>query len=150
MAEALANEIIKRYDCENKIKVTSAGLHAIPGDPPSRHALDVLAEEGIVPSEHKAVQLTELLLEKADLVLTMTSSQKNYLLNLFPEAEKKVHVLKEFLEQKTSDSLQNKQDDYDITDPFMQPRQVYETCFQELRQIIDELFRKIAEEDFKL
>lgn len=98
MAEALARKLLRRCNLENQVEVASAGLAALPGAPASPEALSVLADEGLDLSEHRAVQLTREMAQAADLIFTMTASQKRQLLELYPEARGKVFILKEFLD----------------------------------------------------
>ncbi len=98
MAEALARKLLRRSNLENQVEVASAGLAALPGAPASTEALSVLADEGLDLSGHRAVQLTREMAQAADLIFTMTASQKRQLLELYPEARGKVFILKEFLD----------------------------------------------------
>lgn len=96
MAEALAGKILRSLNLAEKVEVASAGLNAFPGAAASREACSVLKEKGIDVSGHRARQLNEEMVRQADLILTMTAAQKRRLLELFPEAARKIFVLKEF------------------------------------------------------
>jgi len=99
MAERLARKVLRRLNLEDKVEVASAGLAAFPGAPASEEAQDVLANEGIDLKDHRAVQLSLEQVRRADLIFTMTASQKRHLLELYPEARHKVFVLKEYSDQ---------------------------------------------------
>lgn len=99
MAEHIARRLLERKGLKGEIAVASAGLAALPGAPASAEARDVLAGMGIDLSRHQAVQLNRKQVEEADLIFTMTASQKRQLLELYPEARGKVFVLKEYGEK---------------------------------------------------
>lgn len=98
MAEGIALKMLRSLNLEGEIEVSSAGLAAFPDAPGSPEALGVLSGEGIDLSDHRAVQLNSEMVRRADLILTMTASQKRQVLELFPEARGKVYILKEFVD----------------------------------------------------
>lgn len=98
MAEALARKLSRYYNLKDKVEVASAGLAVFPDTPASADALAALAEEGVKLSDHRAVQLTEEKVRWADLIFTMTASQKRQLLESFPGAKEKVFILREYLD----------------------------------------------------
>jgi len=99
MAEKLAAKLLERFNLADEVQVMSAGLAALPGEPASSGACYALGREGIDLSNHRAKQLTKKMVEDADLILTMTASQKRHLLEMFPMSAGKVFVLKEFAER---------------------------------------------------
>ncbi len=99
MAEHIARRLLEQKGLQGEIEVASAGLAALPGAPASAEAREVLAGVGIDLSGHQAVQLSRKHVEDADLIFTMTASQKRQLLELYPEAKGKVFVLKEYAEK---------------------------------------------------
>lgn len=212
MAEGLATKVLRRLNLADKIEVESAGLAAFPGMPASSEALQVLAEEGLDFSKHKARQLTGEIVSQADLILTMTTAQKRRLLELFPEASGKVFILKELAEpiepsisshlarlteqirekqssfwkahgsdlkalkdertrilqrlQEIEDEiavlndhlgdeikeelaelngLEDKLVQYDISDPYGQPEDIYRECAGEIRQALETVFKRLGE-----
>ena len=64
-------------------KISSAGLAAIPGDPPAPNSVATLGELGIDISSHKAELCDRKLLQAYDLILTMTCQQRDYVHNKF-------------------------------------------------------------------
>jgi len=99
MAEKLAAKMLERLNLGDNIQVMSAGLAALPGEPASSGAFEALRRDGVDLSDHRAKQLTKRMVEEADLILTMTASQKRHLLELYPMSAGKVFVLKEFAER---------------------------------------------------
>ncbi|TLS50507.1 low molecular weight protein arginine phosphatase [Paenibacillus antri] len=78
------------------VEVKSAGVAAVPGQPMSGHAADVLRERGVDPSGFRSSEATPELVRWADLILTMTSHHKRHLLELYPDAVEKTFALKEY------------------------------------------------------
>ncbi|WP_427337889.1 hypothetical protein [Caloranaerobacter sp. DY30410] len=107
MAEALFRDMLEKAGEELKgIKVESAGICAVPNQPASKQAIQVLSEEGIDLSKHRSRPLTKDMIERADLILTMTVNHKNAVINMAPEAKDKVFTLKEFaLENNNIDEI---------------------------------------------
>ncbi|WP_050183367.1 low molecular weight protein arginine phosphatase [Domibacillus robiginosus] len=111
----MAEAILRQKKPEWKVK--SAGLYASPGAPASRGTTAILNEKGI-PHNHAAAQVTEDLLEWADLVMTMTASHKQLIDVHFPQFRHKVRPLKEA--------------DGDVADPFGGPDAEYRKTYEEL------------------
>lgn len=93
MAEAL----LKRMLSSDSIEVKSAGLSAIDGMEASRWAQEVMRERGIDISSHRAKNLSEKDVSEADLILTMSLSQKRELIERFPQAKGKTFLLSELI-----------------------------------------------------
>ncbi len=72
MAEGIAREfLVFTGSCE----VRSAGLFAVPGNPPSDYAVRVCSNHGISIAAHRAQLLTPALVEWADIVFCMERNQ---------------------------------------------------------------------------
>jgi protein-tyrosine phosphatase len=93
MAEALLRKMAKEENLA--IDVRSAGVSAIEGMDATEHAKQVLCEKGIEPA-HRTQMVTEELMEWADLILTMTTSHKQFLLHRYPQHMDKIFTLKEY------------------------------------------------------
>jgi glycine hydroxymethyltransferase len=93
MAEGLFGRMIaERPD----LRVLSAGVSTYPGQPPSAHAVDVLAEMGVDISQHRSRPLSEKVIDEADWIVAMTRSHLDSIIYLFPRAAEKVYLLREF------------------------------------------------------
>jgi protein-tyrosine-phosphatase len=79
------------------VDVHSAGLSASTGAPISRHSATVLQHMGI-SLHHTSQPATAKLVAWADLILTMTLGHKRALIQDFPHALEKIHLLKEYVE----------------------------------------------------
>ncbi|MBO1579675.1 low molecular weight protein arginine phosphatase [Bacillus sp. XF8] len=129
MAEALL-----RHYGKGKFEVKSAGVFASPGSDASSHAKDALAEKGI-PILHASQQITEELLEWADMVLAMTESHKQLVLGHYPSTKEKVHTLYEFVEGTSKD----------ISDPFGGSLSIYQSTLVEMEKLVQTLVEKHSE-----
>ncbi|OLN24171.1 low molecular weight phosphatase family protein [Domibacillus antri] len=106
--------------------VRSAGLFASPGEPASIGTRTVLSEKGI-DLQHSSAQLTEELVEWADLILTMTASHKQTIDIHFPHVKEKTYTLKGA--------------HGDVIDPFGGPVEVYRQTYDELLFFIEKWLR---------
>ena len=115
MAEAFFLEAIKNDPVLAKhFTVSSAGLAAIDGAPPSMNSIQVLKEDwGIDVTNHKAKLINYEDIKSAYLILTMTSSQKYAIIRLFPETKTKVFTLKEYAQKEAGHVNNNK-----LNEPF--------------------------------
>jgi protein-tyrosine-phosphatase len=95
MAEAILRAELKRQRISG-IKVSSAGISADGETATSDGAIAALARLGIKADRKRSRMLTVGQVRDADLVLTMTDLQKRSILDQYPEAAGKTHVMPEF------------------------------------------------------
>jgi protein-tyrosine-phosphatase len=76
--------------------ISSAGVHACNGDSASSGAAEALRMLGIDLSAHRSRRLTPEMIRTADLIVTMTRSHRDAVLDIDPESEGKVFLLKSF------------------------------------------------------
>jgi protein-tyrosine-phosphatase len=93
MAEGLLKKLLGP-DCGWKI--SSAGVHAGNGDSASSGAVEALRMLGINLTAHRSRRLTPEMIRTADLIVTMTRSHRDAVLNMDPKSEGKVFLLKSF------------------------------------------------------
>lgn len=136
MAEWLFKDLTKNIDGLKDLNIISAGIYALTGDKASKQAVIAMQKQGIDLSEHRASQLTKEMVDKADLILTMTRNHKNTILNLIPNAKNKVHTLKEYAYGSGSSSL-------DITDPYGGSVEIYEECLSEIKSALIKVIEKM-------
>jgi protein-tyrosine phosphatase len=94
MAEAIFNALAD--DAELPFRAYSAGVAALEGEPMASKAREALEEIGIRVEDHRARQLSEQMLEEADLVLAMAPQHVAELRRLFEGFSYKVHTLPEY------------------------------------------------------
>ncbi|NCU16305.1 low molecular weight protein arginine phosphatase [Pallidibacillus pasinlerensis] len=123
----MAEAILKSKNISS-IEVKSAGVFAAPGVDMSPHVKQVLNENNI-SLNHQATQLNQNTVNWADLILTMTNSHKQMILQQFPQSKQKTYTLKEFALNQ----------DGDILDPFGGTIDTYRETFKELQSVIEQL-----------
>jgi len=124
MAEGLFRRAI---DGRGDFRVLSAGIGAGNDQPPTPHAVSAMRELGIDISGHRSRMLTAELAEQADYIFGMTHSHVDTIALLYPEAEEKTFLLREFDE--TLEPFEK-----DITDPIGSSYEVYVHCRNQINQ----------------
>ena len=99
---------------ERGVVVISAGIAAAPGCPPTSEAVQVMREQGLDLSRHEAQPLTEQLVRHADLILAMTQSHMQSIVERWPNAADRTCLL---LPERS-----------DVADPIGQPVGAYRHC----------------------
>ena len=129
-------EAILRSKAIDNVSVRSAGIYARDGWPISLNA-KTLIESADMPYTTVSEEVTDENLEWADIVLTMTQSHRENLLNSYPEMGDKIFTLKEYVESGLTG---------DVQDPFGGDLETYRQAFNELSKIIDVLEHKLTGE----
>lgn len=97
MAEYLFKKMIAEYGLTQQISVRSAGLSSVAGQRISDGARKALERRGFEHAgKHRARRVSRELVQRADLVLTMTMDHKREMIRRFPEALEKVYTLLEY------------------------------------------------------
>jgi protein-tyrosine phosphatase len=102
------------------VVVISAGIAAAPGCPPSSEAVQVMREHGLDLSRHEAQPLTEQLVRHADLIVTMTHSHMQSIVERWPSAAQRTCVLMP--------------DSVDVCDPIGQTIGAYRHCATQIAE----------------
>jgi protein-tyrosine phosphatase len=125
MAELLMREQLAEYlKCEiddleaRGVVVVSAGIAAAPGCPPAAEAVQVMGERGLDLTRHEAQPVTDQLVRHSDLIVTMTLSHRQAIVERWPEAAERTVLL-----------LPGKGD---IPDPIGQTLGAYRECAEEI------------------
>jgi protein-tyrosine-phosphatase len=135
MAEAIFKDIITEKGMEEEFEVYSAGVYAFENDPASHQAIEVMKKEfNINLKNHRAKVLDGTDVERADLILTMTRHHRDMIIDIYPEAADKVHVLKEFA---------GLEEELDVIDPFGQDYDVYKSCAYEIEELLLEVLKRL-------
>lgn len=116
MRQSLA-KCLKCSDAEleqHGVAVISAGIAAAPGCPPTSEAVQVMREHGLDLSRHEAQPLTEKLVRDADVILAMTQSHMQSIVERWPNAAERTCLL---LPERG-----------DVADPIGQPVGAYRQC----------------------
>src|ERR1700726_2670203 len=131
MAEGLFRHMVaNRPD----IGVRSAGVSTFPGQPPSSHAIEVLAELRIDISKLRSLPLSDELVRGASCIIAMTRSHMESIYYLFPEAAEKTFLLREFEDYAPS---------LDVSDPIGLGREAYEVTRDIIRRALPGILKFI-------
>jgi len=118
-----------------RCRAISAGLCAREGNRASPEAIQVLAEEAVGLEEHRAVSLHKAIVTEADLILTMTSDQRDYLRVQYPHKAEQTYTIGEFAGNPEEEVL----------DPYGRGIAAYRACRDQLKIMVDGLLNKIIE-----
>ncbi len=120
MGEGLLRHLLAQRG-RNDVQVISAGVAALPGMPPTEETIQVMQELGVDVSGHLSQPLSLDLIDHADGVFCMEELHKRIVLDLRPEANGKVFLLKTFENPVQSSET-------GIPDPIGRPKEVYQLC----------------------
>ena len=118
----------------------SAGVHAVRGQPPSAHAIEVCAEEGVDIRDVRSQPLTSGLIDRATHIFAMTGAHVEAISMLFPNAADKTFLLREFEEAGATSWL-------DVPDPIGLGRDVYITCAQTIKNALPSVLAFVEESE---
>jgi protein-tyrosine-phosphatase len=154
MAEGLLRSGLDRRGISG-VTVVSTGTWGVDGESATRPAVAVMNDRGISIGSHRARSLETSDLERADLVIAMTSVHRREIQERKPEAGPKVLLLKELSlmhpdrpdnagpDERLAALLAAERPEYqralDLDDPMGLPIGVYERCAQELEAGIKRL-----------
>lgn len=137
MAEAIMEAMVRDSSPNKDIKVKSAGITAIDGLSATQEAIMAMNKMGLDLSSHKSQRLTWELYQWADLILTMTDSHKNRIIDAYrskshDEVLNKVATISSFAGTEG-----------DINDPIGRTVEIYEECAQHLKMLILEIYSRL-------
>lgn len=112
-------------------KVYSAGIGAMIGYPADPFSIQLMQEQGIDISAHRAQSLTSWMVSEADIILTMDLDQKRFIEQKYSTSKGKVFRLGEFGK-------------YDIPDPYQQDLDIFRQTYGLIAQGVDALIERIA------
>ncbi|MHC5082439.1 MAG: L-threonylcarbamoyladenylate synthase [Planctomycetota bacterium] len=107
--------------------ITSAGIAAMQGAPASTHSIEVCQKQGLSLAMHQSSQLTGRQIQESDLIFVMGRSHYRTIVEHEPQAESKCFML---------------DDKCDIADPIGCDVDVYQQCFEQMKNAI---IRRISE-----
>lgn len=136
MAQALLGKALEEKPDkikEAKISIFSAGICALPGQPPSPEAVETMLRYKIDISGHRSRSLDITLLARADLILAMTRSQCDFLKKNFPGHVKHIFTLAEFAGQNNED----------VEDPFGQDLESYQRSAIQINNCLEKILDRL-------
>src|SRR5436190_3365160 len=138
MAEGLFRRLLgNRKD----IEVASAGVHAVRGQPPSLHAINVCQQEGVDISGLRSQPLTATLVDHATHIFAMTASHLDTIHMLFPHGAEKAYLLREFEEPGMTVWR-------DVPDPIGCSRDVYSVCAATIKNALPTVLAFVEQSEF--
>ncbi len=129
MAEAVMRETMHQAG-STSTQVQSAGIGAMVGQGASDEAEFLLKEKGIDISQHAARQLSQHLVNWAELILVMEKSHMNEIQHHYPTSRGKVFLLGHW-------------SGTEIEDPYMQDTSAFEAALEKINKAVDEWRVKI-------
>jgi protein-tyrosine phosphatase len=114
------------------VNVISAGVAASEGALASPQAVDVMEAGGIDISCHESRPLSDAIMHRADIVLTMTRGHRAAIVAAWPDMAERVHTLRP--------------DGGDIADPVGGSVEVYEQCAKQIEDSLDRWFDRLSDE----
>lgn len=130
MAAAIMEKIAIENDLD--VLIESAGIFANVGGKASENAVKALDEMGIDLTFHETKPITEELIQKSDIILTMTRAHKELLKSL---AKDKVFTLKEYASG----------EDTDIMDPYGGDIEEYKETARQIYDALVDVAEKISD-----
>ena len=127
----MAAYITEKVAIENNLDVLieSAGVFAEEGEAASENAILAMHEMGIDLTSHRTQPVSEDLLQKADIILTMTAAQKMLIVQY---ASEKTYTLTEYAGI-----------DGDISDPYGGDLEEYKETAQEIYDAVVKIAKKL-------
>lgn len=132
----MAEGFLKKYfSAEDGFEITSAGISTIGGIPPTSAAVQVMSEQDIDISGYLSTAFDEALARAADLILVMSDIHKDFVRGKVLGIDNKIFLYKEF----AGAICTNK----NIDDPISQPIAVYRNVCGEIRDLTEEIVKRI-------
>lgn len=120
MAEALLQSGLP------ELQVSSAGTGALVGYPADPIVLDLMSQQGLDVSSHRARQLTAELGAAADLILVLDHSHREWVSRQLPQLFGRTHLLLAWDDARD-----------EVPDPYRQSRAVFEQSLELIRRGVE-------------
>ncbi len=130
MAEYLLRSKVRGRD---DVDIYSAGTGVFIHSTASNETISVLRERGIDATNHVSRPVNSLVLHQADLIFVMTKSHRSQILDRVPEVEKRVYLMREFIDSPSAKS------EMDIADPMGGSHAAYKDCLIDISKAVDKI-----------
>ncbi len=131
MAEGLFKKAVEN---RKDFLVGSAGVAAGDGYGASDDTLLVMKKHGIDMSDHKSRRVTAAMVRTADKIFVMENMHRDAILEEWPEAAEKTHLLTEY-----SKHVKHRGREIDIPDPIRMSQDFYRNVFEVIRECVDHI-----------
>ncbi|HEY2799556.1 MAG TPA: serine hydroxymethyltransferase [Chthoniobacterales bacterium] len=125
------------------IEADAAGVHAVRGQPPSAHAIEVCRKRGIEISGFRSQPLTATMVDRATHIFAMTGSHLESIHLFFPEAVEKTFLLREF--EEPGATLWR-----DLPDPIGMSYDVYHDCADAIEKALPSVLTFVEQTEMAL
>ncbi|MBA3833987.1 MAG: serine hydroxymethyltransferase [Chthoniobacterales bacterium] len=126
-----------------EITADAAGVHAVRGQPPSMHAIEVCRKRGVPISDFRSQPLTATMVERATHIFAMTGSHLESIHLLFPEAAEKTFLLREF--EEPGATLWR-----DLPDPIGMGYHIYHDCADAIEKALPSVLAYVEQAEVAL
>jgi protein-tyrosine phosphatase len=127
----IAEALLKHRLADTGIAVGSAGTVALVDYGADAYAQQVVKENGLDISRHKARQATRSLLAESELILSLDQSHSDWIRMCYPELYGRVHKLGRWRKE------------MDIVDPFRRPKAAFEQSYADISKCVDDWVKRI-------
>lgn len=138
MAEGLMRKKLAELG-KSYINVSSAGIAAIDGFPPTPETVKVMKEEGIDVTDYRSTRLNETVVKDADLILVMEEMHREFIDTTYPEGSFKAYLLKEYGINDELNFPQSK----GISDPIGRPIEFYRLSLAIIKDQVDRIAKLV-------
>ncbi len=114
--------------------VKSAGISAVDGMKSTPYAVDVMKDEGIDISGYLSSVLSKEFAKAADIILVMTKTHKDIIVDIMPDVKDKTSLYNEFA---------NLDNNADIEDPIGKPLLVYKDVCNKIKKASQQIVKKL-------
>ena len=139
MRSPMCEALMRRAVASNpQIRVTSAGLHAIPGRIAEPRALLAAMEFGISLENHRARLLSAEMVRETDVIFAMDYQNQVQLLSRYPEARDKIFMLAAYADKPYRS--------VEIGDPYYMGEDATRSCYAILNTCIQNLASSLSDQ----
>ena len=126
-----------------EIEADAAGVHAVRGQPPSLHAIEVCRKRGVDISGFRSQPLTATLVDRATHIFAMACSHLETIHLLFPQGAEKTFLLREF--EEPGATLWR-----DLPDPIGMGYHVYHDCADAIEKALPSVLAYVEQTEMAL
>jgi len=142
MAEGILKKMLKDNEIMS-VQVSSAGIYSLENAPASLFAIQVARLKDVDLSSHRSHQLSQKMVEEADLILVMSQEHMEYVKRANPEAQHKTYLLRVFPQLRPQSNEDQNQGVLFIKDPIGCSLEDYERSFLEIAKEIKRIFPEL-------
>lgn len=136
MAKALLKKMLEQKN-DTDINIFSAGIATTSGLKATPQTIEVMKEQGVDVSGHLTQTLSREMIKRADIILVMQESHKEFILKLEPNAGRKVFLLKEFGRDEKNPN--QPEENPEVPDPIGKPIEFYREVLAEIKKHIERI-----------